>query len=84
MCSDWAYYVNSTTLPKYMSDVLHFNINDIGVYNAIPWFSTNLLSYIFGYCIDRSILAKRISITNARKLAVFLCNFVVVAIQFKD
>lgn len=66
-----------------MSDVLHFNISDIGVYNAVPWFSTNLLSYIFGYCIDRSIVAKRISITNARKLAVFLCNFVVVDIQCK-
>lgn len=72
MFNDWSYYVVSTTLPKYMNDVLRFSIRDIGVYNSIPWILGNIISYIYGYLIDKAIGARKISITNARKLSVFL------------
>lgn len=75
MCSDWGLYVASVTLPKYMNDVLRFNIDDIGLYNSMPWLLANLLAYGFGYTVDKAVRAKKISVTNSRKMAVFLCEW---------
>lgn len=70
--ADWSYYIVSVTLPKYMNDVLHFSILDIGTYNSIPWITRISISYVFGFAIDRLIACGRISVTRARKLAVLL------------
>lgn len=72
--NNWAYNVLSTTLPKYMNDVLRFSIQDIGLFNSLPWLVRTIFSYIFGYFIDKAIVVKMITVTNARKLAVALCN----------
>lgn len=55
-----------------MNDVLHFNIRDVGVFNSVPWIARTTISYIFAYVIDRFIIRDKISVTHARKLAVFI------------
>lgn len=74
MCSDWTHYVTATTLPKYMNDVLHFEIRDVGIYSSLPWILRTIIAYAFGLVIDKAIANGHISVTNARKLAVFLGN----------
>lgn len=72
ICSDWTFFIASNMLPKYMNDVLHLSIRDIGTFNSMPWILKTVTSYAFGYAIDKSIARQQIGISNARKLAVFL------------
>lgn len=75
MCSDWGLYVYTSTFPKYMNDVLRFSITDIGTLNAVISILATILAYLFGYTVDTAIKRGRISVTKARKLAVFMCKF---------
>lgn len=63
MCSDWSYVITAT-LPKYMTYVLRLNIAEIGMYNALPWFLVNFVSYTFGFLLDRMVKAKKITVTS--------------------
>lgn len=62
------YFTVVTDLPKYMSDVLKFNVKENGFYSSLPyvamWITTMVFSVISDYCISRKILG----ITNSRKL----------------
>lgn len=62
------YFTVVTDLPKYMSDVLKFNVKQNGLYTSLPylamWITTMISSVISDYCIKN----KYISITNSRKL----------------
>ncbi|KAJ6644335.1 Sialin [Pseudolycoriella hygida] len=74
ICGDFAYFVDNTTLPKYMNDVLHLSIRDVGAFNALPWILKTIVSFAFGYTLDRMVSKQKIRITTARKLAVFLAS----------
>lgn len=71
MGADWTYFIISVMLPKYMNDVLHLSIRQIGMYNALPWILKSGVSYSYGYWSDRAIARQKIGISQARKLAVF-------------
>lgn len=57
-------------LPKYMNDVLHFSIQDNGVYSSIPQAIKLILALLTGALNDWLIAANYMTITNARKLFV--------------
>lgn len=62
------YFTVVTDLPKYMADVLKFNVKENGMYSSLPyvamWICTLIFSVISDYCIKK----KHIGITNSRKL----------------
>lgn len=62
------YFTVVTDLPKYMSDVLKYNIKENGFYSSLPyvamWISTMIFSVISDWCINKNF----IGITNSRKL----------------
>lgn len=70
--TDWGYFVIFSCLPKYMYDVINFDVHDTGVYSSLPWMMRTVASYIFSFSADFLIARKRISVTNARKLSLFL------------
>lgn len=72
MLGDWSYYVISTDLPKYIYEVLHVSIHDTGIFVSVPWILRTIIAYAFGLLVDWLIASKRMGVTNARKLAVFL------------
>jgi ACS family sodium-dependent inorganic phosphate cotransporter len=57
-----------TDLPKYMADVLKFNVKENGFYSSLPyiamWVTTMVVSVISDWCITKGY----IGITNSRKL----------------
>lgn len=72
MLGDWVYFVVMIDLPKYMNDVLHVSIKDNGIYSSLPWLFRIVVSFTVGYWSDWLISTGRLSITNTRKLYVFL------------
>lgn len=62
------YFTVVTDLPKYMADVLKFNVKENGFYSSLPyvamWISTLIFSVISDWCITK----KYLGITNSRKL----------------
>lgn len=69
---DWCYFVITTDLPKYMNDVLFISIKDNGIYNAVPWVVRMIISFASSFASDFVVKRQYISVTNARKVAVFL------------
>ncbi|KAL0841148.1 hypothetical protein ABMA28_014896 [Loxostege sticticalis] len=49
---DWGYYTMVTDLPKYMTDVLKFNIAATGTLTAMPYLAMWVSSFIFGWVCD--------------------------------
>jgi MFS transporter, ACS family, solute carrier family 17 (sodium-dependent inorganic phosphate cotransporter), other len=62
------YFTVVTDLPKYMSDVLKFNVKENGFYSSLPyvamWICTMIFSVISDFCVNKNYLG----ITNSRKL----------------
>ncbi|KOB73027.1 Uncharacterized protein OBRU01_11390 [Operophtera brumata] len=65
---DWGYFTMVTDLPKYMTDVLKFNIKSTGTMSALPYVAMWISSFFFGLLCDYCIKRKWHSITTARKL----------------
>lgn len=57
-----------TDLPKYMTDVMRFNIKDTGMLAALPYFVMWVTAFAFGTICDLCIKKNLISIKNSRKL----------------
>lgn len=76
MLGDWTYFVLMIDLPKYMNDVLHVSVKENGVYSSVPWAMRILVSFTSGYWADWLIRSKRLTITNTRKLFVFLAAII--------
>lgn len=64
----FGYFTVVTDLPKYMSDVLKFNVKENGLYTSLPylgmWITTMVCSVISDWCINKGY----VSITNSRKI----------------
>ncbi|XP_034830468.1 putative inorganic phosphate cotransporter [Maniola hyperantus] len=65
---DWGYFTMVTDLPKYMTDVLKFNIKRAGLLSALPYIAMWIASFFFGLLCDFCIKRKCHSIQNARKI----------------
>ncbi|CAG9786236.1 unnamed protein product [Diatraea saccharalis] len=65
---DWGYFTMVTDLPKYMTDVLKFNIKSTGILSALPYVAMWIASFLFGLVCDFCVKRKYHSIQNARKI----------------
>lgn len=57
-----------TDLPKYMNEVLKFNVEESGIYSSLPYIVMWLVSMFSGWLCDLLIHRNIIGITFARKL----------------
>lgn len=57
-----------TDLPKYMTDVLKFDIMSTGLLSAAPYVAMWFSSFIFGLICDFCVKRGYHNITNARKI----------------
>ncbi|CAG5889634.1 unnamed protein product [Menidia menidia] len=71
MCSNWAFYCLLTSLPTYMNDILHFDLQSNGFLSALPYLGSSLVSVLSGLFADFIIERKVFSITVVRKLFTF-------------
>lgn len=69
---DWAFCVVVLDLPKYMNDVLHFSIQDNGLYSSIPQLIKLMLSLSTSALSDWLIAKRYLSITAGRKIFISL------------
>ncbi|XP_052759327.1 putative inorganic phosphate cotransporter [Galleria mellonella] len=65
---DWGYFTMVTDLPKYMTDVLKFNIKSTGILSAIPYVAMWVSSFFFGLICDFCVKRGYHNIKNARKI----------------
>lgn len=72
---DWSFTVIVIDLPKYMNDVLHFSIQDNGLYTSLPQLLKLIVSLAAGALSDWLIGNNYMSITNARKIYISLCEY---------
>lgn len=63
----FGFFIMVTDLPKYMSDVLHFSIKDLGFYASAPFLIMWIVCIGTGFLSDWLITTERMSITQARK-----------------
>ncbi|OWR51223.1 putative sodium-dependent phosphate transporter [Danaus plexippus plexippus] len=63
---DWGYYTMVTDLPKYMTDVLKFNIATTGTLTAIPYLAMWISAFIFGWVCDVCVQRNWHSIKTGR------------------
>ncbi|TDH03849.1 hypothetical protein EPR50_G00145960 [Perca flavescens] len=68
MCSNWSYYTLLTSLPTYMDNILHFDLQSNGFLSALPYLGAWLFSTLSGVVADSLIERKVFSVTNVRKL----------------
>lgn len=64
---DFSFYVMTTDLPKYMA-LMGFNIEQNGLYSALPQVFNFFVTLIFGLISDHVINRGYLSIKNTRKL----------------
>lgn len=65
---DFGYFSMVTDLPKYMADVLRFNIKENGAYTSYPYVLMWFVSLGSGVLSDWVITKGYITVTNSRKL----------------
>lgn len=68
MCSNWSYYTLLTSLPTYMNNIMHFDIQSNGLLSALPYLGAWLVSTLSGVLADYLIERKVFSVTVVRKL----------------
>jgi ACS family sodium-dependent inorganic phosphate cotransporter len=64
----FGYFTVVTDLPKYMADVLNFNIKENGLYSTLPYVAMWIMSILFGTFSDWLLSKKYLNITNSRKV----------------
>ncbi|CAK1547119.1 unnamed protein product [Leptosia nina] len=52
---DWGFYTMVSDLPKYMNDVLKFNVATIGTMTCLPFLAKWILGFVFGFTCDYGI-----------------------------
>lgn len=65
---DWGLYAMLTDLPKYMKEILHFNVKQNGLLSSLPYVLMWIVSMASGWICDWLILRKYLTLTTARKL----------------
>uniref|UniRef100_A0A3Q2ZR72 Sialin n=1 Tax=Kryptolebias marmoratus TaxID=37003 RepID=A0A3Q2ZR72_KRYMA len=71
MCSNWTFYTLLTSLPTYMNDVLHFDLQSNGFLSALPYLGNLLMSLLAGVAADFLMERKVFSTTTVRKAFTF-------------
>ncbi|XP_077446532.1 sialin [Stigmatopora argus] len=68
MCSNWSFYTQLTSLPTYMSNMLHFDLKSNGFLSALPYLAAWLCSTSAGFLADHLIERKVLGVTAVRKV----------------
>ncbi|XP_034016091.1 sialin [Thalassophryne amazonica] len=68
MCSNWSYYILLTSLPTYMTDILHFDLQSNGFLSALPYVGSLLVSVLSGIVADKLIERQVFTVTTVRKI----------------
>ncbi|XP_061597282.1 sialin isoform X2 [Cololabis saira] len=71
MCSNWSYYTLLTSLPTYMNDILHFDLQSNGLLSSLPYLGCLPVSLLSGVAADHLIKRKVCSVTAVRKVFTF-------------
>lgn len=64
----FGYFTVVTDLPKYMADVLKFNIKENGLYSTLPYIAMWIMSILFGTLSDFMLKRKWMSLSLSRKI----------------
>lgn len=64
---DWGFYIMAIDLPKYFKDVHKANVEDNGLYTALPFLVMWIFSTLSSFACDYIINNNYITVTNARK-----------------
>lgn len=64
---DFSFYVMTTDLPKYMSDVMRFDVERNGLYSSLPQVLNFFSAMGFGVLSDICINRKYLSVRNTRR-----------------
>ncbi|XP_066254786.1 putative inorganic phosphate cotransporter isoform X2 [Euwallacea similis] len=81
---DWGFFTMVTDLPKYMKDVLHFNVKQNGIWSSVPYILMWVVSMSSGWLCDWIIHKGHMKICHARKFFTTLASmgpaiFIVIA-----
>uniref|UniRef100_A0A0B6ZH59 Major facilitator superfamily (MFS) profile domain-containing protein n=3 Tax=Arion vulgaris TaxID=1028688 RepID=A0A0B6ZH59_9EUPU len=68
MCSNWGGYTVLTYMPTYLSEVMHFDHQQIGLFSALPYIGFFIFTNISGAMYDAVITRQLCSKTVARKI----------------
>lgn len=68
MCANWSYYTLLTSLPAYMDNILHFDLQSNGFLSALPYLGAWMVSCLSGVAADSLIERRIFSVTVTRKL----------------
>ncbi|KAF7265869.1 putative inorganic phosphate cotransporter [Rhynchophorus ferrugineus] len=68
---DWGFYTMVSDLPKYMKEVLRFDVAANGIWNSVPYAAMWVVSMAGGWICDWLILRNYLSVTGARRF--FTC-----------
>ncbi|XP_011496713.1 PREDICTED: sialin-like [Ceratosolen solmsi marchali] len=71
---DWGFFTMVTDLPKYMSSVLKFSIQDNGYYSSLPYLCMWFCSVLTSWGADWLIIRGHLSTTNVRKLGTTIAS----------
>lgn len=64
---DWGFFTMVTDLPKYMKDVLKFNVKENGVWSSLPYVIMWCVSMGSGWLCDWLIVKRYMTVSFARK-----------------
>lgn len=64
----FGYFIVITNLPKYMADVLKFDIAKNGLFSSLPYVAMWIMSILFGILSDWMIKKKILNVTTCRKV----------------
>ncbi|XP_050311165.1 sialin-like isoform X4 [Anthonomus grandis grandis] len=71
---DWGFFTMVTDLPKYMKDVLHFNVKENGIWSSVPYILMWFVSMSSGWLCDWLIHKGHMNICTARKFFTTLAS----------
>lgn len=72
--SAWGFLTLMTQAPSYFNFVHGWNINTTGILAGAPHVLRMIFSYFYSMMSDWLLRTKRMSLTNVRKLATFVCT----------
>lgn len=64
---DWGFFTMVTDLPKYMKDVLKFNVKENGAWSSLPYIIMWCVSMGSGWLCDWLIVKQYMTVGFARK-----------------
>ncbi|XP_072755550.1 putative inorganic phosphate cotransporter [Anoplolepis gracilipes] len=70
----WGFFTLMTQAPTYFNFIHGWNINTTGILAGAPHIVRMIFSYFFSIMSDWLLRTKRMSLTNVRKLATFVCT----------